>query len=334
MIINIISKQYNRDKITGPGKVLTNTIKGLDVIGVDYVFNQPISKYQYNWIHDDARAVIEASLVGKSVVLGPNIVVLLKEFPIFRKKIPSGSIYLQPSIWPINLWKFLGFNECKLDYWPVGIDTNEFTISTQRKNKVLVYFKKRNPELLEQAKKVLIKLELSYDVIIYGDYKEETYKQALQECCFGIWIGHHESQGIGLQEALATNLPLIVLDATSLFDTFNESYKFPKYLVNIKTSSAPYFDKRCGIKILSINELENAIIMMQNNLKNYQPREYVLENLSLEYSAKRLVSFFDVIKNTDTNSFNYQKLSYILYYFGLFFKKSTWRIVVKKLFKN
>ena len=55
-------------------------------------------------------------------------------------------------------------------------------------------------------------------LIEYGKYSEQDYINALNEAKFGIWLGCTESQGIGLQEALATDLPLIVLDATSLFE--------------------------------------------------------------------------------------------------------------------
>jgi uncharacterized small protein (DUF1192 family) len=100
--------------------------------------------------------------------------------------------------------------------------------------------------------------------------KKKKYKQSLQDCKFGIWIGCSESQGIGLQEALSTNLPLIVLDAVSLFDSV--SYSFPKELSSIKTSSAPYFDDRCGIKIKAVDELEDAITTLQNNIQKLQAK--------------------------------------------------------------
>jgi hypothetical protein len=339
MTINIISTQVNRNKITGPKKVLNNILKGFDKIGVKYVFNQPINKYKYNWIHDDQRAIIEAGFVGKSVLVGPNTAVLPKDLPVLRKKLPKGSIYIHPSKWSVDMWKYLNFNEARVDFWPVGIDLKEFeNIERRNCSKILVYFKQRDEKLLQSTLEILKKLNIEYILIKYGFYDEYEYKNALKNCYFGIWIGCSESQGIGLQEALATNLPLIVLDATSVFDTVPTdsknyaSYDFPKQLENIQTSTAPYFDQRCGIKIDKIDDLEQAVDIMKNNIEHYNPRAYIEENLTLEKSAKWLVSFFEQMDIKETKSYNYQKISKVLFYTGLIFQKWAWMWIWRKFF--
>lgn len=338
MTLNIISTQINRTRITGPKKVLDNTLKGLDKIGVKYVFNQPISDYKYNWIHDDQKAIIEAGFVGKPVLVGPNTAVLPKDLPKLRKKLPKGSVYLHPSQWCVEVWEVLGFNESKLDFWPAGIDLDEFEkVSRSGKEKILLYFKQRDKNLLESVKKLLESKNLEYELIHYGFYKEEDYKKALKECKFGIWIGCSESQGIGLQEALATNLPLIVLDAKSIFDTVPTdsknyfAYEFPKSLASVRSTTAPYFDERCGIKIEKIDELEDAIDKMQANFLNYRPREFIKENLSIEISARKLVSFFDEMKIEDKKKYNYKKISKFLFYIGLIGQKWAWKWALGKL---
>jgi len=108
-LINIISTQVGRTKITGPKKVLDNTCKGLDEIGIKYVFNQPINNYKYNWIHDDAKSIIEAGFINKPVLIGPNTVVLPKDLPVFRRLLHPDSIYLCPSQWVIDMWIQSGF---------------------------------------------------------------------------------------------------------------------------------------------------------------------------------------------------------------------------------
>ncbi len=340
MTLNIISKQANRNRITGPKKVLDNTLKGLDAIGVNYVFNQPINEYDYNWIHDNQEAIIEAGFVGKAVLVGPNTAVLPSDLPLFRKKLPQGSIYIHPGFWSAEVWRFLGYSESRLDFWPAGINMEEF-IATPRedKSKILLYFKQRELSLLEDIKKIITNLGFEYILIHYGFYKEQEYKKALKECRFGVWIGCSESQGIGLQEALATDLPLIVLDATSIFDTVSldlqssYQYNFPKSLQAIKTTSAPYFDSRCGIIIEDIKGLKKSIQFMGEHIDKYKPREFVEENLSLEISAELLVGYFEQMDNQESKSYNYQKLSKILYYFGLFFQKWAWIWIWRKIIR-
>lgn len=336
--INIISKQVDRSRTTGPKKVLLNLCKGIDAIGVKYVFNEPISKHDYNWIHDDQIALIEAGFIGKPVVVGPNLAVLPLDLPIFRKKLPEGSVYLHPSQWTIDIWNFLGYNEARLEAWPVGIDTEEFScMDRSDKNKILLYFKQRDISLLEQAKAVLEKIGLEYIVIHYGFYAENEYKTALRECRFGIWIGCSESQGIGLQEAMATGMPLIILDSTTIFDAVTTSakrhigYCFPKKLKEIKTTSAPYFDESCGIVICDITLLESSILCMLNMCEKYDPRKYVIDNLSLKRSAEHLLSLFESIDKKEVDGYNWLYLSRCMFYCGLFFQKWAWNWVYKKI---
>jgi arsenate reductase-like glutaredoxin family protein len=331
-LINIISTQVDKDKITGPKKVLINTCKGLDNLGVKYVFNKCIKDYDYNWIQDNSAAIIEASLLNKPVIIGPNTAVLPKDLPILRPSLSPDSIYLCPSQWVVNMWKESGFVECKIRSWPVGIDLDNFDRKKDGdngSNKTLVYFKQRDKAILENTKQLLKNKNIEYEVIHYGFYKEEEYKRALNESKLCIWIGCSESQGIALQEALATGIPMIVLDAKSLFDAVSENkkgyydYKVPKSLDNIETSSAPYFDDRCGLKIDNIGELDKSIDYILDNIDTLLPREYIEENLSLEISSKKLVDMFSTIKidrEASTSSNNYQIISKVLFYIDLFFK--------------
>jgi len=158
-------------------------------------------------------------------------------------------------------------------------------------------------------------------------------------CKFGVWIGCSESQGIGLQEALATNLPLLVLDATSIFDTVvtnsknYSQYHFPKSLEAIQTTSVPYFDSRCGMVLENREDLEKSIQFMDKNIQEYKPREFIEENLSLQKSALWLVGFFEQMDIKESKSYNYQSLSKAFYYFGLIFQKWAWMWTWRKFFR-
>ena len=337
MVINIISKQILNKKICGPRKVLINLLKGLDEIGINYVFNQSISKYKFNWIHDSPSAMIEAGLTGKNVLIGPNIAELPGDLPIIRKKLSKDSIYLYPSNWPMKIWHLEGYNETKLKSWPVGIDTEKFSgVNRENNHKVLLYFKQRDKKLLEKANEIIRKNNLHFSLIEYGKYSEQEYIQALKEAKFGIWIGCTESQGIGLQEALATDLPLIVLDAKSLFENAIKPKKSRfkketfKKLNSIKTSSAPYFDMLCGIKIENISELDNAIKELLDSFNYYKPREYILENLTILKSAELFLDFFKEIPVKANTSLNYKHLSKLIYWIEFMFRKNSWIKIINK----
>ena len=280
---------------------MINLLKGLDFIGQKYILNRNVKAYEWNWIHDSIDGLIEVAVQRIPAVLGPNIVVWNSDFPIFCPKLHTDSIYLHPSTWPLNMWKQLGFRDCKLKSWPVGIDISAFKIDKNKRKKenVLIYYKGRQPCLLAKIVEEVIRLGYKPKILVYGHYSEEFFKIILEQCIFGIWVGSTESQGIALEEAMASDLPLIVLDCVNLNDCYPPGACFiPKQIQEMTATSIPYFSEKCGIRILSISELELAIETMAQNINSYNPSQFVQETLSLELCAKKFVSFFLDINRT------------------------------------
>ncbi len=299
--LNIISNSAKTLKVGGPNKVLQNTIKGLDLIQQPYVFNQPIGKYKMNWVHDSLPGLVEVAVYKTPAVVGPNLVVLPKDLPAFLPSL-SHCLYLHPSAWCVNVWEELNYKKSKLETWPAGIDIDEFSINRSESKNVMVYFKRRSRALLEEVLATVKNMGFNPILIEYGSYSEKEFKEVLAKCWFGIWLGITESQGIALQEALASNMPLVVCNVSSLFEaTGKYDYRFPKKLRSFKPTSAPYFDATCGIIIYELNELMEAINLMVKNYKDFHPQLYIRNNLSLELSAKKLMSFFDILESRNEN---------------------------------
>ena len=302
MKINIITKNgalhNNNIRMQGGMKPVWNAVKGLKSIGVECVYNEDMRENEYNWIHDDLDSYMLASVYKKPVIAGPNLVISPIDFPIIRLKPHPQSIYIMSSDWNKEYFIKMGFNDCKLMVWTLGgIDTENFCFMDRNNNnkKALIYFKNRDRKLLNDVVDIISGMEINYDIMYYGMYTEEEYKNKLKNSSFGIWIGRHESFGFALLEALSTGLPLIVLEPKSLLDEmgddgyphFNKNYYYLYNDINsnLKVSSAPYFDDKCGIKIDSIDKLNESILIINNNPNLYSPREYIIENLSLQISA-------------------------------------------------
>ncbi len=295
--INIISESAKTGKITGPYKVFLNTCKGFDQIGQPYVVNRNIHDYGRNWIHDSVSGFMEMAISGLPGVIGPNIFILPDDIPKYRPKLKN-CIYVHPSYWPVKLWERLGFSECKLEIWAAGIDTYYFMPGKKERSKqVMVYFKERDRRLLERILETLKTSKIKPFVIEYGKYSEDCYLKTLQDAVFGIWLGRHESQGIAMQEALSAGLPLVVVDVNTLFEARTDNgYRFPAELKEFQVTSAPYFDKECGIVIKNPGRLEKAIDQMIKNYNKYNPRQFILDNFSLEKSAQKMVDLFDKLE--------------------------------------
>ena len=85
-------------------------------------------------------------------------------------------------------------------------------------------------------------------------------------------------------QMLSANLPLLV---------FNRPwYDHPVSGVRHNATSVPYFDKRCGIIHDKISS--TSIIEMVDSYSNFSPRDYILENHTLEKSA---IEYVNIISN-------------------------------------
>ena len=107
-----------------------------------------------------------------------------------------------------------------------------------------------------------------------------------------IVLDAHESQGFALQEAMSCNVPLLVIDATSMYDEMadghNSSYDHMKPL-KLKCTSVPYWSDICGIKITDINKLPKSLGVMLDNWSTFNPRKYIEETLSPKVCMERIL---------------------------------------------
>lgn len=296
LMINIISRSANTNIIGGQAKVFRNLVKGLEKTGYPYVVNRRLDACERLWIHDDIRALplIKKLPYEIKVVVGPNLYVMPRDMP--KNLDLSRAIYLHPSEWAVNLWKAHGFNLCPLRAWPVGIETDLFSaVGKKQRNQVMVYHKCRRPCELAMIEKTVSKLGLKYQTIIYGNYTQQDYLHGLRYSKYLIWHGRHESQGIALQEALARDVPILLLDATSFNQFWTEGghcYAFNEQENKFPVTSAPYFDDTCGVRITRIEHLKDSILEMEERWREFKPRDYILQNLSLEKQAKALLAFY------------------------------------------
>ena len=296
-MINIISRSLLSDNTSGPKKVVDNLIKGLDLIGYPYVINKRLDACERLWIHDDVNALWQLHDLNPTIkpIIGPNLFIRPRNIPTGLDL--SKAVFICPSPWAVDFWTNFGFKSCPIDCWPAGIDTKEYAPSTLTRNKVLVYFKQRFKSELAEIERVLNEKNISYEMISYGAYTENQYKKTLMNSRYIIWLGRHETQGIALEEALATNTPMIVWEVkklghwvpnkkeVSIFDEQDQAFN--------EAEVAPYFSKECGIKIYTVNELADSIEKMEKNFLTYNPRKFILDNMSLEKQAQDFVLLYE-----------------------------------------
>lgn len=295
-MINIISKAYCRHYQSGPKKVVDNLVKGLEKIGYPYVVNKRLDACKRLWIHDDLSALQEAVHLPEEVkvVIGPNLVVMPRNLPSDLEM--RRFVYIHPSEWAKKFWEDAGFAKCPIVAWPTGIDTVEFTPGSEPRTSVVVYFKQRFPEELQYVEQELQRRGLTYRLVRYPEYREAAYKNLLREAKYVIWIGRQESQGIALEEALATGIPVLLWDVKTMghwLATEREMKFFTAEENRHFATSAEYFDETCGIRIYGEEEFASALERMEYEWRNFTPREYIFTHLSLEKQARDFVEIYN-----------------------------------------
>ena len=223
-------------------------------------------------------------------LFGPHFSVLPEENKL-KDIISKKSIYIQPSYWVYNIWKTFKYcNNINIKISPFGVDTERFKNdkSIEKKDNIFIYFKSRIPAELKYLENFLKIKNINYKIFSYNEkYEEEEYLSFIKNAKYGIWLGTHESQGFALEEALSCNIPLLVWNVRSLNQEYESTY------ADYFATSIPYWDNRCGEFFYNSEELEEKHKLFISKLDKYNPREYILENLTYEKCEEKMIKIIN-----------------------------------------
>ncbi len=254
----------------GPGKVAINLIKGLNKLGHTVVENQ-----EGDYTGCLASWSPRFKDLPRTTLVGPNLVVIPSDDPEIWSLFDNAVV---PCGWVKDKYdKFPVTKTTNLHVWAVGIDTDLFCPAGEKDIDCLIYFKNGSQETVDELVKILQEKKMSHIGAVYGQYDENSFKEAVRRCRFCVVITSTESQGIAYQEILSMGVPCYVVEKSQWDD--RPGITFP-------ASSAPYFDNRCGIKCYDLSFLDTFL----NDLEKYAPRDYILDNLTLEKSASKYIS--------------------------------------------
>jgi len=276
----------------GQKRVFLNLCAGLDRVDIRYRVNDyAYAKKNFNEL---------VCIIGKPMVLnkmdwknpilfGAAVFSHPTDDPHLFERLPVRKV-LVPGGWMKEMWK-VAWDE-PISVWPVGIDTDCWQPSevARKPFDVLLYDKvlwdhERNETLLiDPIRRRLSESGRSFKEIRYGSYREEEFQSALAKCRTMIFLCEHETQGIAYQQALSCNVPIFAWDGGGYWqdpDYFPHKVKFRP------VTSVPYWDDRCGRKFASIEQFDEAWPQFWDEFQSsrFSPRNYVLENLTLEKCA-------------------------------------------------
>lgn len=293
---------FRKKNISSLERVFINLCKALEAKKISFVKNLSFDK-----IKDEDKIVVLG--IGKNVlrgyhkknkiIAGIGLMTHPNEWPTLFEDYPIAT-YLQHSTWTARIYnKWYGENTCTI--WPVGIDTYYWEAKkTSARKDILVYVKflwskeRNTTEILKPILNILDNHQVNYKLIIYGSYTIKEYKKILKSSIGMIFLCEHESQGLAYQEAMAMDVPIFAWDQGFWLDTnrFTWEEKEP-----VPASSVPYFDETCGEKFKDLEEFNTKLPkFIESSIKGkYEPRDYILKNLSLEKSAERILAILNEV---------------------------------------
>jgi hypothetical protein len=267
-----------------------NAIKNYKNIDIDIIENlQNIDISNYDVVYSPAEPIDTSRFPEKKFIFGPHFSV----FPDQKIKhiINKNTIYVQPSKWAADSWRI--FDICEnldIRVLSFGVDTEKFNqiVDIGSRTKVFVYFKNRDPLELRYLEYFLSTQNIQYVVFDYKKkYDEKEYIDFLKQAKYGIWLGCHESQGFALEEAFSCNVPLFVWSVKSMNQEYGCNYH------DIPATTIPYWDERCGEFTYDIENFYNKFQNFLSKIETYRPREYILENLSIDICEKKFINLLD-----------------------------------------
>ena len=185
----------------------------------------------------------------------------------------------------------------KVVTWFAGIDTDRWAdwsgctklIDVLIYDKIRWYRTGRVREVIDRLTAHLDARGLSYSILRYGHHHQGEFADALKSARSMAFICEHETQGLAYQEALAANVPVFAWDEGEFIDPILKG----EAEVGLGVTSVPYFDDRCGSRFMASN-LESEFDLFWARRKRFQPRNYVLENLSMRSSAEAYLRLYRI----------------------------------------
>lgn len=301
-ILSIFRHILRGKKTSGVEKVFTNLCKSFDEIGISYRKNSDFAKIKSTdqiIVFGIGKHALEGYKQPNRLIAGIALMNHPLEWPNITTEYPIAK-YLQHSDWAKDIYTPY-FGEKIADTWFSGIDTNLWKpLEKNKKTEILIYNKIRwdssfwDENLRHPILDFLIENTISFKEIVYGSYKESDYQALLGECKGMIFLCEHESQGFACCEAMASGVPILA---------WNQGYCLDPNFINwndgkpLPATSIPFFDSRCGSSFIDFKDFEGKITKFLKGLNEntYNPREYILENLTLAKSGERMIEIINEV---------------------------------------
>lgn len=285
--------EYLISNYRGHPAVTRSMVEGLKNIGVHLTYNP-------KKLQDLAQTVVVVSSVTavrqmiylkqqgyiRRLIIGPNISADPSKLDLFVA--PEVDRYITHAPVCRYMAYVLPTLASRCVPWAAGVDMSYWQpLHSSKAKNILIYSKQNKGETtpIEEYRLILQQMGYVVEILVYGKYTANEYREALQRSQFMVGFTRDETQGIAFAEAWACNVP-----------TFIWANSEPTYLgVSYKGSSAPYLSDDTGAFFRDVQEFETLISQWQAGHHHFSPRNWCFNNMSDEICAQDLINICDGI---------------------------------------
>ena len=206
-------------------------------------------------------------------------------------QIPEIDLVIVPSEWTVNFYRDVPSLVARSRICPCGVDEHTWMPKATRKEQsAVVYWKSGDERFCEEVEAIVRRCGLEPLRVRsrHGEHNiftPETLRDMLDRSVVGVFLSTFETQGIALAEAWSMNVPTVVWDPQG--DAEWRGRRFTS------DSSAPYLTPATGIAARDTAGLEPAIRQALATLDSFQPRAWVLANMTDAICSRKL---YELIK--------------------------------------
>lgn len=278
----------------GPHSVTKSLINGLSQLGVPFNYNpsREVDVADLVIVLADPNALRQAITLKRSgrikkLLAGPNLVVLAKDDGGILAA-PEVDICIVPSYWVQPSYEDDQPSlKNRIQIWYAGVDVDYWRPQKTLQQKleqgykdVLVYWKTESQEFCNRAESALKRHGFNPIRLRYGAYSRDQFKAQLEKVLFAVFITRSESQGIAFAECWAMDVPTLVWDPQQPLAI--------KGKVHWPIAACPYLSIWTGLLWKNENELSVLVHNIATQLRQFAPRDWIIDNMTDEISAKRL----------------------------------------------
>jgi len=271
--------------------LVRSVVEGLRAIRADFNFNpesfSQMGRVVYAPANEALLQAIDLKRRGRVdyVVAGPTNALFSDDCDNILQ-IPEIDLVIVPSEWTINFYRDVPSLVARSRICPCGVDANTWMPKAARKEQsAVVYWKSGDERFCEEVEAIVRRCGLEPLRVRsrHGEHNiftPETLRDMLDRSVVGVFLSTFETQGIALAEAWSMNVPTVVWDPQG--DAEWRGRRFTS------GSSAPYLTPATGIAARDTAGLEPAIRQALATLGRFQPREWVLANMTDAICSRKL----------------------------------------------